>query len=175
MGTRDDSLRKCSAIAGAKTNRPRPCRMAPLVGSDPPLCQAHSGAPIHPSFEANKFKVGNPGGPGVGRVKRYQEILAERIEQQVEAHIEKVFAGLFLALDAELYGESKDGEIVPSGFADAQTRHMAALRILERVLGKAVQPQTLAGADGEGVQVTFAFQPKLLAEPEGGVVDAEGA
>jgi hypothetical protein len=134
-----------------KTKAGKPCKAAPLSGSD--YCSAHDpslpdetrfGSPIQAS------DAGKLGGPATRRPR-----VIEKMRERVEADIELVLKPYFEALEAKLMTtvfSAEDGVLtVMTDVPDLEMRMKAADKLLDRVYGKPRQQMEHSGPDKGGI------------------------
>jgi hypothetical protein len=126
-----------------KTKAGKPCKAAPLSGSD--YCLAHADEETR---ESAGFGGSQPGA-GRPRVPRATELMREWVEENAE----KILKPYADAIEHAVLTATFEGVVLPSDVADLGARIAAAERLLDRVLGKPAQRVEHAGPQGDAVAV----------------------
>jgi hypothetical protein len=139
------------------TKQGAPCKAAPLKDDD--RCSAHTLRPDRTRFgsPAQASAAGKLGGRPP--LPKPTDVARRLIEENVHRILRPHFLALGLDISddgtverrdggAVMFGESKDGDIVKSGYEDLGAQMAAAEKLLDRVYGKPKQATEISGPEG---------------------------
>lgn len=168
-------MSECNHIVKKGKRKGQVCGRATYENTD--ACWGHQSKEVKASKGFGGSDVGKLGGRP--KLEDPFDVAREAVRQHAELLIAPHFKALgydirieltkdgpILHLDkredgaAKLYGESKDGVIVPSSIEDIGAQIAAAEKILDRLFGKPRQAVEMTGAEGGPVEVISVSRPE---------------
>lgn len=185
-------MAKCGHIVKKGKRRGEVCGRATYEKTD--ACWGHQPKNVKeskgfggPQENSGPKKLEDPFDVAREAVRQHAELLIRPHFKTLgyDIHIEQTDDGPILKLEqlegggAKVYGESKDGEIIPSNIEDLAAQIVAAEKIIDRLWGRPRQAVEMTGADGGPVEMIAVSRPeaeqgKLLALVAGAAQSGNG-